>query len=783
MNWRNVRLILLREVRDQLRDRRTLFMIAVLPLLLYPGLGVGTMQMAVLTREHTRTVVVLGADDLPLPQLFDRDRFVSNWFDDPEQANRLLVITEQSADAHDAARSQEYADLIAAAKSVREAHREYERLAAEREAAAARGDDAEAQRLSAHLEAASRRRSQLFSSSEIPVLIIVPAGMREKLAEANELIRERNTAANDIDVPKPVVLYNVADRKSSVAYSHVRKVLDRWEESLLKTRLRMADLPEALPTQVQLRSVDLAQAEERARSLWSQLFPALLVVMTLTGAFYPAVDVAAGEKERGTMETLLICPASRTEIVVGKFFTVMLFSVCTALLNLVSMGFTGKYIASFTMAGAMSKASVISAPPLGSMVWVMILLLPLAALFSALCLALATFARSSKEGQYYLTPILLVTMGLTLFCLWPEAEISPLYSVMPVVGVSLLLKELLAGGGAYVYLVPVLFSSLGYAALALWWAVEQFSREDVLFREAERFDLKLWVRHLLRDKGRTPSFAEAGFCFVLIMLLQFGAMKVFVDAAAAGPLSEFGGRTLQLLMIQQVAIVASPALLMGVMLTNSMRDTFRLHLPNWRFLAVGFVLPLTLMPLSVTLAGQLEWFFPPLPESIQQTLMLMETDKLPLWLTLCAFAVAPAICEELAFRGFILSGFMRGRRTWLAIGLSSVAFGAMHMIPQQVFNAALLGLVLGLLAVRSNSLWPGVLFHFLFNGSHVAVARLVPSIAEGGYPWPVLVACAVVSAMLVRWLVVAGRRKSGEVAETAQPSIRREQQEIPLHVG
>ncbi len=120
----------------------------------------------------------------------------------------------------------------------------------------------------------------------------------------------------------------------------------------------LTDLPEALPTQVQLRPVDLAQPEERARSLWSQLLPALLVVMTLTGAFYPAVDVAAGEKERGTMETLLICPASRTEIVVGKFFTVMLFSVCTALLNLVSMGFTGKYIASIRAGGAMSNAGV-----------------------------------------------------------------------------------------------------------------------------------------------------------------------------------------------------------------------------------------------------------------------------------------------------------------------------------------------------------------------------------------------------------------------------------------
>ncbi len=105
------------------------------------------------------------------------------------------------------------------------------------------------------------------------------------------------------------------------------------------------------------------------------------------------------------------------------------------------------------------------------------------------------------------------------------------------------------------------------------------------------------------------------------------------------------------------------------------------------------------------------------------------------------------------------------------------------MIPQQVFNAALLGLVLGLLAVRSNSLWPGVLFHLLFNGSHVAVGRLVPSIAEGGYPWPALVACAIVSTVLIRWLIVTGRRKAVAIAETAHPAFKREKQEIPLHVG
>src|SRR5688572_29494755 len=98
MNWRNVRLIFLREVRDQLRDRRTLFMIAVLPLLLYPALGVGMIQMTVLFSEQPRTVVILGADRLPPPRLINGERFVATWFDSPAEAARLRVVSEASLD-------------------------------------------------------------------------------------------------------------------------------------------------------------------------------------------------------------------------------------------------------------------------------------------------------------------------------------------------------------------------------------------------------------------------------------------------------------------------------------------------------------------------------------------------------------------------------------------------------------------------------------------------------------------------------------------------------------
>src|SRR4029077_9842355 len=104
---------------------------------------------------------------------------------------------------------------------------------------------------------------------------------------------------------------------------------------------------------VQAEAVDVALEEQMAASAWSKLFPALLIIFAVTGAFYPAIDLVAGEKERGTMETLLICPATRTEIVLGKFLTVMLFSCATALLNLASIGFTGKHIFPMMQSGGL----------------------------------------------------------------------------------------------------------------------------------------------------------------------------------------------------------------------------------------------------------------------------------------------------------------------------------------------------------------------------------------------------------------------------------------------
>lgn len=473
------------------------------------------------------------------------------------------------------------------------------------------------------------------------------------------------------------------------------------------------------------------------------------------------------------METLLICPATRAEIVLGKFLTILIFSMSTAALNLTSLGGTGKYMASLAGGGQLARMGDLSLPSWASLAWVAIMLLPIAALFSALCLALATFAKSSKEGQYYLTPLLLATTSVTVFCLSPGVEIQPFYSILPVMGPALLLKGLLLSGGAETelapYIVPVLASSFAYCAIALYWAIDQFSSEEVLFREAERFDLRLWLAHLLRDKEATPSFSEAIACFVLIMLLQFGAMKYMQAPLVEASPESRPVLILQLLAIQQIAIIATPALMMGILLTTSLRRTFSLRWPGYRFLIGGALLALALHPLTLEFAALLDRyrFFPPLPPGTREALGSLSNDSLPFVLVLLAFAVAPGICEELAFRGFMLSGFHRTGRTGLAVALSAALFGLMHQIPQQVFNAAMLGLLLGLLALRSRSLFPGIVFHVLYNGLEVTRNRFggQSSLADA-LPWMfrveesslryqplLLILCGAMLAAAVYWLV------------------------------
>ena len=190
----------------------------------------------------------------------------------------------------------------------------------------------------------------------------------------------------------------------------------------------------------------LPLVREKTAAMWSKVMPFVVMIWALTGAFYPAIDLVAGEKERGTLETLLTSPAKRIELVSGKLLTVMSFSMCTSLLNLASMGFTGLFVM-----GQLSNMSGVSgglnlgAPPVAAMLWLVLGLIPISAMFSALALAVASFAKSSKEGQYYLVPLLIMTLPLMMLPMMPGTRLDLGMSFIPVTGMMLMLKGLIEG--------------------------------------------------------------------------------------------------------------------------------------------------------------------------------------------------------------------------------------------------------------------------------------------------------------------------------------------------
>lgn len=177
------------------------------------------------------------------------------------------------------------------------------------------------------------------------------------------------------------------------------------------------------------------------------------------------------------METLLISPAERSEIVVGKFVAVTFFSFASVVWNVFWL------TVSAVLFGLWLGSPVVNLP---GVLGCVVLGLPIAMLFSAVSLALGVFARSMKEGQYYLMPLMLMAMPLAFWGMLPGVELTPGMSLVPITGPMLLQQKLLAVSSEpfpWVYFLPVLGSHAVYIAMALALAIFQFKRESVLFRE------------------------------------------------------------------------------------------------------------------------------------------------------------------------------------------------------------------------------------------------------------------------------------------------------------
>ncbi len=582
---------------------------------------------------------------------------------------------------------------------------------------------------------------------KVDLVLSVPDDFYARLDEGEQSARAGTPAEL-----RPAVKIDArpGDEYSRQALLRLQPLLYAWKLDLKRVRLARRGLPDIYDDPFVVKDTaaltGAAPAGAGVFDLMGRLFPFMLVLWSLAGALYPAVDLCAGEKERGTMETLLITPAGREEIVLGKFLTIWVFSAGTAMVNLLSMG-----ISTFFFSTRIPGFSL----PVGALFWCVLLSLPQAAMFSAVSLAIGAYARSSKEGQYYLMPLFLVTMPLIFLTLAPGVELNAFYSLVPVTGIALLMQRLMLATALeqipWLYFIPVLGPIALYSWLALRWAIEQFRREEVLFREAERWDWGLWLRRLLREKEPLPTTGEALFCFMLIVTLRW--LSLGLGAPLAPEVHA---------IVVSLAFVAAPPAFMALLLNTLPRDALGLRRPDWRAVGLAALLALVLLPPLAALAQAAYGWFPQQADDPHPLGRLLRAPDAPIGespvdaaLALLAFALVPAVCEEMAFRGFILTGLYRRFRPRNAVLVSAFLFALYHLNVFLFLPAFGLGVVLGLLTLRGRSLAPAVLLHFLHNalllaGSWLMHSGVLPPHAYGG---PVLLlACLVVGFAVLWWL-------------------------------
>jgi sodium transport system permease protein len=388
IRWRTVRTVLGKELLETVRDRRTLFMMLVLPTLLYPAMLVLVQQLALFGQRQ------LGAE---------------------------AATVAVSADA-----------------------------------ALVRFVDADS-------------AIRVFGSG-----LATPAAVRGGEVEAAVWVEAGAGAAGSARVR---VLYDASSERSRRAEALVSERLDAWSDTLLERRLRGAGLPASFARPLVVADSSVATAEETGGYALGRFLPLILVLMTLLGAFYPAIDMAAGEKERGTLETLLTTPVPAREIVAGKFAAVALVALAAAVANLGSMLLT--FQSGLFRFGPATEIRF--ALPAGAALLVLVSLVPLAVLFSAVFLGLAVRAQSFKEAQNALTPAQLAATLPLLVVTLPGIDFTPALALVPVVGIAMFFRELMAGGAPALPSVLAFASTVVYAGAALAFASRSFGREEVLF--------------------------------------------------------------------------------------------------------------------------------------------------------------------------------------------------------------------------------------------------------------------------------------------------------------
>lgn len=521
--------------------------------------------------------------------------------------------------------------------------------------------------------AALRRR-------ELEVALVVPADCDQVLAQGGTV--------------KVTLLYDGVREESRQARSRVLEDLRAFEEVIVGDRLAQRGLTAGFADPLQTEAQNVASAEQVGGFVGGLVLPLIITMMGLLGAFYPAIDLTAGEKEHGTLETLLTTPAGRLEIVLGKFLTVCTISWATVVLHVGSLALTVGW--GLERMGGLGQLDL--SLPLPVVLGAGLLMLPTIVLFSAGMMVVALFARSFKEAQNYLSPLYTMAMIPAGVAFLPGIKLSYGLALVPIAGPALGIKQLAMGSWNWGLGSVVGLSTCLYAGLALWVAVRLFAREDVVLAETDLLSWRAWRSALRRGYPGGPVAGEVVGLFVGILLLHAGLRPWLPEGDLATTL-----------VWAPLFLLFAPALLFLGVRRYSLA-TLGLRRPG-----VGELLATVCAAVGGALltveANLLESRILPGGFRSQAGDLLSQVVRSGIAPALLIGAVVGGGCQETLFRGVILAGMLRSWRPAGAVILTALLFGLSPLTPFPLLTATCLGLLLGYLAWQSGSLWCSIVAH------------------------------------------------------------------------
>ena len=679
-----------KELKESLRDRRTLVTLLAMPLLLYPLLSLILQRLALAAAPPATNSYRIGVDT-------------------PEEGEKLIALIAAGRAALEAGEPNFRVDrgsdflpqpsqgvappmidiFLAADPRAELLQGNFDLLVAVESGSGIEESDG----------SAPNRSDDETPADPIPRMMQI----QPRRAESDPAVNPQQVFPAELEVQ-----FREDDPVSEAALSRLIRLLSAVNEQAAAAMRRATPFED--PPPVLLRATAATQDDSRS-SMILAVIPLILVLMTVTGAVYPAIDLTAGERERGTLEALLATPISPVVLLSTKYLAVLMVAILTAGVNLLAMTVT------LRLSGIGSELLGGSSVGWQEALRLLPLLVMFAAFYSSVLLALCSFARSFKEAQAYLIPVMLLSLGPGLVSLMPGVRLTTVLAVVPLINMILLTRDSLQGGVPLPLAAMVLVTTAGYTAMGLMLAAQAF----VAQRSGSEDDLP--ISQLVGRPEREDSMPTVGelttyltaFFPIYFLTTNLLARRVSGDVASQAVLNA---------AVTLVLFALLPAAFAVYRRINIPR-TFRLRPGGGAAIWAAVLLlagSLWIIAFEILILSK-EAGISTLSE--EQSAAFKELQerfiRAPWWLTITTMAVVPAICEEFFFRGFVLSALLRRRRPAAAVGWTAVMFAVFHVVSGSVLSverflpSLLLGAYLSWIAWRSGSLWPSIALHALHN--------------------------------------------------------------------